>query len=293
MKDLIIDSLSKTYPDGTKALSDINLNIKPGMFGLLGPNGAGKSTLMRIVASLQNPDKGSINFGDINVLKEKQRLRQVLGFLPQEFDFYPQIKAFDMLMHFAALNGIRKKSDRKRIVLKLIKLVNLTDSKYKKIGGFSGGMKQRLGIAQALISDPEILIVDEPTAGLDPKERHHFHNILSAIGENRIVILSTHIVDDVKDLCTDMAIINKGRLVLKESPLDSIKKIAGRIWGKVIEKAELREYEEKYNIISNRLYMGKIMVHVYNEENPGNGFEVKDPDLEDVYFNSINKAVNL
>jgi ABC-2 type transport system ATP-binding protein len=287
MKQLVIKDLSKTYPNGVQALKDINLTIDSGMFGLLGPNGAGKSTLMRTLATLQNADKGTAFLGDLDVLKEKEKVRKVLGFLPQEFDFYPKVTAIDMLSHFAVLKGISKHSERKEIVNAMLDRVNLTEHKKKKLGGFSGGMKQRLGIAQALLGEPELLIVDEPTAGLDPKERHHFHNLLSEIGENMIVILSTHIVDDVSDLCSDMAIINKGELLLTKNPLDAIEELNGNIRSKLIESSEIEEYKAKYNVISSRLYMGKRQIHIFSETDPGADFKQIQPNLEDVYFSVI------
>ena len=287
MKQLVIKDLSKTYPNGVQALKDINLTIDSGMFGLLGPNGAGKSTLMRTLATLQNADKGTAFLGDLDVLKEKEKVRKVLGFLPQEFDFYPKVTAIDMLSHFAVLKGISKHSERKEIVNAMLDRVNLTEHKKKKLGGFSGGMKQRLGIAQALLGEPELLIVDEPTAGLDPKERHHFHNLLSEIGENMIVILSTHIVDDVSDLCSDMAIINKGELLITKNPLDAIEELNGNIRSKLIESSEIEEYKAKYNVISSRLYMGKRQIHIFSETDPGADFKQIQPNLEDVYFSVI------
>ncbi len=255
MKQLVIKNLSKTYPNGVQALKDVNLTIDSGMFGLLGPNGAGKSTLMRTLATLQNADEGTAFLGELDVLREKDEVRKILGFLPQEFDFYPKVTAIDMLSHFAVLKGISKHSERKEVVNAILERVNLFDKRNKKIGGFSGGMKQRLGIAQALLGEPELLIVDEPTAGLDPKERYHFHNLLSEIGENMIVILSTHIVDDVSDLCSDMAIINKGELLLTKNPLDAIEDLSGNIRSKLIESSQIEDYKANYNVISYRLYI--------------------------------------
>ncbi|MCD4817125.1 MAG: ABC transporter ATP-binding protein [Candidatus Cloacimonetes bacterium] len=287
MKQLIIKNLSKTYPNGVQALKEINLTISSGMFGLLGPNGAGKSTLMRTLATLQNADEGTVFMGDLDILNEKEKVREILGFLPQEFDFYPKVIAYDMLSHFAVLKGISKSTERKKIVNAMLERVHLLEHKKKKLGGFSGGMKQRLGIAQALLGDPELLIVDEPTAGLDPKERHHFHNLLSEIGENRIVILSTHIVDDVSDLCSDMAIINKGELIFTKNPLEAIEDLNGNIWSKLIENHQLEEYKSKYNVISSRLYIGKRQIHIFSESDPSNGFRQIQPNLEDVYFSAI------
>ncbi|MCD4797345.1 MAG: ABC transporter ATP-binding protein [Candidatus Cloacimonetes bacterium] len=287
MNQLVIKNLSKTYPNGVQALKNIDLTIGSGMFGLLGPNGAGKSTLMRTLATLQNADEGTAFLGDLNILKEKEKVREILGFLPQEFDFYPKVTAGDMLSHFAVLKGISKHSERKEIVNAMLDRVNLSEYKKKKLGSFSGGMKQRLGIAQALLGDPELLIVDEPTAGLDPKERHHFHNLLSEIGENMIVILSTHIVDDVSDLCSDMAIIDKGELLLTKNPLEAIEELNGNIRSKVIESNQLDEYKTKYNVISSRLYMGKRQIHIFSETDPGDNFKEIQPNLEDVYFSVI------
>jgi ABC-2 type transport system ATP-binding protein len=287
MKQLIIKNLSKTYPNGVQALKNVNLTINSGMFGLLGPNGAGKSTLMRTLATLQNADEGTAFLGELDVLKEKEEVRKILGFLPQEFDFYPKVTAYDMLSHFAVLKGISKHNERKEVVNAMLERVNLFDKKKKKVGGFSGGMKQRLGIAQALLGEPELLIVDEPTAGLDPKERHHFHNLLSEIGENMIVILSTHIVDDVSDLCSDMAIINKGELLITKNPLDAIAELNGKIYSKIIENNELDKYKSEFEVISSRLYIGKRQIHILSENDPGSEFKQVQPNLEDVYFSVI------
>lgn len=285
--ELKISNLSKTYPNGVQALNKVNLGIKQGMFGLLGPNGAGKSTLMRIIGTLQDSDSGSITFADIDVLKDKQKVRQNLGFLPQEFDLYPKETAFKMLDHFALLKGIVNRKERATTVKLLLKKTNLWDIRNNKLGGFSGGMKQRFGIAQALLGNPKILIVDEPTAGLDPEERNRFHNLLSELGENIIVILSTHIVEDVSDLCTDMAIIDHGRVLLKGNPISEIEKFKGKVWRTLIEKNQLDEYKEKYNVISNQLFAGKRHIHVYSKENPGAEFEAIKPCLEDIYFYTI------
>ncbi len=289
---MIIKDLSKTYPNGVQALKNINLTINSGMFGLLGPNGAGKSTLMRTIATLQEADSGSIFLDDIDVLNQKEEVRKILGFLPQEFDFYSRISAIDMLSHFAVLKGISNKKEKKNIVEYLLKKVNLWEKRKSMIGGFSGGMKQRLGIAQALIGDPDLVIVDEPTAGLDPKERHHFHNLLSEIGENKIVILSTHIVDDVSDLCTDMALINFGEVILTANPLETLKEFDGKIWKKLIEKQDLDSYKKDYELLMHRLYAGKYQIHIFSEENPKNDFESVEPNLEDIYFRHIPYEVN-
>jgi len=287
MNQLIIKNLSKTYPNGVHALKNVNLTINSGMFGLLGPNGAGKSTLMRTIATLQNADSGSIFLNDLDVLNNKEDVRKILGFLPQEFGFYPKVTAYDMLNHFAILKGIANNSERKDLVNAMLNRVNLTNHKQKKVGGFSGGMKQRLGIAQALLGNPELLIVDEPTAGLDPKERRHFHNLLSEIGENRIVILSTHIVEDVSDLCTDMAIINKGEIVLTKNPVEAINSLNGKIWRTIIDNSQLEEYSNKYNVISSRLFLGRRLLHIENETKPEESFEQIHPNLEDVYFSTL------
>lgn len=284
--ELKINNLSKTYPNGVQALKNVDLTIPKGMFGLLGPNGAGKSTLMRTIATLQEADNGTVELDGINVLKQKDEVRKKLGYLPQEFGVYPKISAETMLNHFAELKGITNKGERKDIVKALLEQTNLYHVRKKNLSGYSGGMKQRFGIAQALLGNPNLIIVDEPTAGLDPAERNRFHNLLSEIGENIIVILSTHIVDDVSDLCKNMAIINQGEVLLSGQPLEIIKNVEGKIWEKVIEKDELKTYQENYNIISSRLYLGKIIVHAHSDVNP-NSFEAVSPTLEDVYFSSI------
>lgn len=286
MKKLTVTGLSKTYSNGTPALVDVDLEISQGMFGLLGPNGAGKSTLMRTIATLQASDTGVIKFDNMDIQRKKKELKKKLGFLPQDFDFYPNLSAWDTLNYFAILKGITKTSERKNLVTEWLVKVNLYDQRKKRVGGFSGGMKQRLGIAQALIANPELVIVDEPTAGLDPKERNHFHNILAEIGEDKIVILSTHIVDDVSDLCTDMAIINFGQVILQGSPLAEIEKLRGKIWWKIIKKDELDWYQDEFEVISSHLFLGDIRIVVYSDYQL-TGFEVKEPDLEDVYFKTI------
>ena len=287
--ELKITSLSKTYPNGVQALKNVDLTIPTGMFGLLGPNGAGKSTLMRTIATLQEADSGEIILDGMDVLNQKNDVRKQLGYLPQEFGVYPKISAEMMLDHFANLKGIINKKERKDLVKSLLEQTNLYHVRKKNLSGYSGGMKQRFGIAQALIGNPKLIIVDEPTAGLDPAERNRFHNLLSEIGENIIVILSTHIVDDVSDLCKNMAIINEGQLLLQGEPNEVIKNVEGKIWEKVIEKNELKEHQEKYNIISSRLYTGKIIIHALSEENP-DSFKLVTPSLEDVYFSSIKKV---
>lgn len=283
--DLIISNLSKTYPNGVKALQDVSLTISKGMYGLLGPNGAGKSTLMRTIATLQEADSGTITLGNMNVLEDKLSLRKVLGYLPQEFGVYPKISATDMLNHIALLKGIQ--SGRKEVVEDLLKRVNLWDVRKKALGGFSGGMKQRFGIAQALLGDPKLIIVDEPTAGLDPGERNRFYNLLSEIGEQVIVILSTHIVEDVKELCNQMAIIDKGRVLFAGKPDDALSAIKGRIWKKLVEKQEVMAYQEQYPVISTRMVAGKPLVHVFSNGQPEDGFISIEGDLEDVFFTHI------
>ena len=284
---LEIRDLDKTYPNGVHAIKNLTLTIPPGMFGLLGPNGAGKSSLMRTIATLQEPDSGSIRLGDIDVLEEKDRVRRQLGYLPQEFGVYPRVTAEELLTHFASLKGIASRKERNETVAELLRLTNLYQHRKKAIGGFSGGMKQRFGIAQAMLGNPKLVIVDEPTAGLDPEERVRFHNLLSEIGENIIVILSTHIVPDVSDLCANMAIINQGQLMLTGKPLEVIAGFEGKIWQKFVAKSELESYQQKYQVISTRLVVGKTLIHIYSDENPHDGFEPVEPDLEDVYFSTI------
>lgn len=284
---LSITNLSKTYPNGTQALKNVTLNIPVGMFGLLGPNGAGKSSLMRTIATLQDADTGSIMLDNIDVLKDKEAVRRVLGYLPQEFGVYPKVSAEELLTHIATLKGIANAKERKDMVAALLQQTNLYDVRKKYVGGYSGGMKQRFGIAQALLGDPRLIIVDEPTAGLDPAERNRFHNLLSEIGENRVVILSTHIVSDVSDLCRSMAIINKGQVVLTGDPLTVMHSLRGRVWKKMIEKAELKELQAREHVISSRLFAGKTVVHVLADAAPDGGYEAVNPDLEDVYFSNI------
>ncbi|MFM9838948.1 MAG: ABC transporter ATP-binding protein [Cyclobacteriaceae bacterium] len=284
---LVIQNLNKTYSNGVQALKDVNLTINQGMFGLLGPNGAGKSSLMRTIATLQEADSGSIQLGDINVLTQKEEVRKTLGYLPQEFGVYPKINAVTLLDHLAVLKGIVNKRERKTIVEALLHKTNLWAARDKNLGGYSGGMKQRFGIAQALLANPKLIIVDEPTAGLDPAERNRFLNLLSELGENTIVILSTHIVEDVKELCTDMAIINKGQVLYKGSPLDAIAEVTGNVWKKRIAKSELEEYRKNFNIISERLIAGRPEITVFNIDQPDPSFEPSVADLEDVYFAQI------
>jgi ABC-2 type transport system ATP-binding protein len=285
--ELRIDNLSKTYSNGIKALQNISLDIPTGMFGLLGPNGAGKSTLMRTIATLQEADSGSIVLGDIDVLQQKNELRQVLGYLPQEFGLFPKISAEVLLNHFAVLKGISHKNERKQLVKALLYKTNLYEVRQQNLKGFSGGMKQRFGIAQALLNNPKLLIVDEPTAGLDPVERNRFYNVLSELGEHTVVILSTHIVDDVKELCTNMAIINQGQVCLKGNPLQILEDLKDKVYKKTIEKSELNLYKENYQVISERLFLGKPTIHIISETNPGDGFTAINAELEDVYFSEI------
>ncbi len=284
---LTIRNLSKTYPNGTQALRNVSLDVPPGMYGLLGPNGAGKSTLMRILATLQEPDTGSITLGAINVLARKDEVRRTLGYLPQEFGVYPKVSAESLLDHFAILEGITARGERKAVVEGLLRQTNLWDVRKQKLGGYSGGMRQRFGVAVALLGNPKLVIVDEPTAGLDPAERVRFLNLLSEIGENSVVILSTHIVEDVTELCTRMAIINKGEILLEAEPLRAVEEIRGRIWRKVIAKSELGDVEHAHAVISTKLLAGRTVVHVYGERSPGDGFEPAEPDLEDVYFSAM------
>lgn len=281
---LKINNISKTYPNGVQALKNITLDIPSGMYGLLGPNGAGKSTLMRILATLQEPDEGEIHLGSIDVVKEKDEVRKTLGYLPQEFGVYPKVNAENLLDHFAILKGITTRAARKEVVEALLRKTNLWDVRKQKLGGYSGGMRQRFGVAVALLGQPKLMIVDEPTAGLDPAERVRFLNLLSELGENSVVLLSTHIVEDVSELCTRMAIINKGEILHEAEPLVAMHTLKGRIWRRVVSKDSLKQIEREYNIISTKLLGGKTVVHVYSESNPYEGFAVVEPDLEDVYF---------
>lgn len=286
---LVINNLSKTYNNGVKALNNINLTISKGMFGLLGPNGAGKSTLMRTIAALQNADSGSIFLGDIDVINQKNELRKVLGYLPQDFGFYPKISALALLDHFAVLKGISNKAERKQIVDALLQQTNLYEVRKRNVSDYSGGMRQRFGIAQALLGSPKLIIVDEPTAGLDPQERNRFHNILSEIGEQVIVILSTHIVDDVKTLCNQMVVMNRGTILLEGTPKQTVEAIQGKIWTTNINKEDLTVYKQKFNVISQYINQGKMTLHVFANEQPSAEFMATDADLEDVYFSNIIK----
>ena len=288
--DLIIEGLSKTYGNGVKALDNVSLNIPKGMFGLLGPNGAGKSTLMRILATLQEADAGTVRLGDIDVLKQKEEVRQTLGYLPQEFGVYPKVSAYEMLDHIALLKGVTVKRERKALVEALLHRVNLWDQRKLRLSGFSGGMKQRFGIAQSLIGEPKLIIVDEPTAGLDPGERNRFYNLLTEIGENVVVILSTHIVQDVKELCSNMAIINKGKLLYAGPPDESLRSIQGKVWEKSIAKSELEGYAASGKMISNRLVACQPVIHILSDERPGEGFVTAEPSLEDVFFGAISRS---
>lgn len=285
--ELSIKNLSKTYPNGTQALRNVSLTIPTGMFGLLGPNGAGKSSLMRTIATLQDADSGTITLGDINVLEDKNAVRRVLGYLPQEFGIYPRISAVEMLDHLATLKGITNSGQRKSVVEALLQRVNLWEHRKKAVASYSGGMRQRFGIAQALLGDPKLIIVDEPTAGLDPGERNRFYNLLSEIGENVIVILSTHIVQDVKELCSNMAIINGGAVLFAGAPDDALSSIEGKVWEKSIQKSEMAHYQENYTLISNKLVAGKPIIHVLSD-NPLEGFSSAEATLEDVFFAKIN-----
>jgi ABC-2 type transport system ATP-binding protein len=285
-----ISGLSKTYPNGVKALKNVSLTIGNHMFGLLGPNGAGKSTLMRTVATLQEPDSGSVHVDGLDVLKQKNEVRKVLGYLPQEFGVYPKISAVDLLHHLAVLKGVTSAGERKEMVDALLQQTNLWDVRKKALGTYSGGMKQRFGIAQALLANPRLIIVDEPTAGLDPAERNRFLNLLSSIGREVTVILSTHIVDDVRELCPRMAIIAAGELLLEGAPDDALAAIKGKIWSKVVETDdELRSLESQMQVISTHLVGGKHEIRVYADSSPGAGFQLVDSDLEDVYFLNLAK----
>ena len=285
--ELRIEGLSKTYANGVQALQDVTLTIPTGMFGLLGPNGAGKSTLMRTIATLQEADSGSIRLGDLDVLREKDAVRRILGYLPQEFGVYPRISAEAMLDHFAVLKGIIKGRERKEVVAALLRRTNLYEARKQSLGTYSGGMRQRFGIAQALLGNPQLIIVDEPTAGLDPGERVRFHNLLAEIGENVVVILSTHIVEDVSDLCSRMAIISGGRVLMTGEPLQSIRDIDGRVWRRSIDKHDLDDYQKRYAVISTKLIAGRTVIHVFSETQPDPSFEPVTTSLEDVYFSTL------
>ncbi len=286
---LILENLSKTYPNGTKALDGVNLTINKGMFGLLGPNGAGKSTLMRTISTLQDPDTGSAKIGDINILEAPMDLRKILGYLPQSFGVYPKMSAKKLLHYFAALKGIASKKERETMVDYVLDITNLTKVKNREVARYSGGMRQRFGIAQLLLNKPKLIIVDEPTAGLDPAERHRFLNVLRALGKDHIVLFSTHIVDDVKDLCTDMAIMNNGRILLNESPQGAVGKLEGKIWEKTIDPDELKNYEGTHQVISSNFRQNnQLNIRVLSAAQPGDAFQATNVELEDVYFSLLN-----
>ena len=287
---LNLQDVSHVYPNGTRALDHATLSIPRGMYGLLGPNGAGKSTLMRTIATLQTPTEGSISFGDIDVIAEPEKLRRTLGYLPQDFGVYPRVSAAEMLDHMAVLKGITATADRSTTVETLLQQTNLWNVRKKSLSGFSGGMRQRFGIAQALIGNPQLIIVDEPTAGLDPEERNRFLNLLAEIGESVVVILSTHIVEDVADLCPRMAVLADGRVHLEGAPMELIDATRGRIWMKVVDRAELDSHREKYEVLSTRLFAGRTIVHILADQDPGNGFAVVDAGLQDVYFSTLAHA---
>ena len=290
MHKLSIQNLTKTYPNGVKALNNITIEIENGMFGLLGPNGAGKSSLMRTLATLQEADSGKATLDGIDIFKQPEELRKNLGYLPQEFGVYPRITAEQLLDHLAILKGITKSNERKELVHYLLDKVNLYDKRNKSVKGFSGGMKQRVGIAQALIGNPKLIIVDEPTAGLDPGERNRFYNLLAEVGKEVIVILSTHIVDDVRELCTNMAIMNAGEIVYHGSPQKAIDELNGKVYQRIVARDELEDFANHYAIISNKMIGGQPLIHVYSETNPENGFELVQPNLEDVFFSRINTS---
>jgi ABC-2 type transport system ATP-binding protein len=287
MDTLTIAGLSKTYRNGVQALSNVSLHIPVGMFGLLGPNGAGKSTLMRTVATLQEPDKGTIMLGETDVLRNKHVVRKNLGYLPQDFGVYPRVSAEVLLNHLAVLKGITNRRERTEVVKSLLYKTNLYEKRKKHLGSYSGGMKQRFGIAQALLSNPKLLIVDEPTAGLDPAERNRFHHLLNELSAATIVILSTHIVEDVKELCTSMAIINNGKVLLTGNPLQAIEDVKGKVFSRMIPKTQLGTYKERYTIIAERLFQGNTVIHIFSDDDPGDGFKPVEADLSDVYFSKI------
>ena len=286
---LSIKNVSKTYSNNVEALKDVTLEVGNGMFGLLGPNGAGKSTLMRTIAGLQELDSGSITVGDIDVSKHKHELRKVLGYLPQEFGLYPKVNALELFDHLATMKGITDSKERGKLTKSLLSQTNLWKYRNRKLGTFSGGMKQRFGIAQALIGEPKLIIVDEPTAGLDPTERNRFHNLLSAIGENVIVILSTHIVEDVSDLCSKMAIIKDGKVKLVGEPLTLVKDLKAQVWTGLVTKKDFKNVKNDHQVISSKLSMGKVQIRVLSDQEPIDGFEQVDPEIEDLYFATINE----
>jgi ABC-2 type transport system ATP-binding protein len=287
---LHLNGVEHVYPNGTRALDGVTISIGKGMFGLLGPNGAGKSSLMRAIATLQIPTAGSIRFGDIDVLAEPERLRAVLGYLPQEFGVYPRVSAYELLDYMASLKGIVSAADRCATVETLLVQTNLWNVRTKAVAGFSGGMRQRFGIAQALIGNPELIIVDEPTAGLDPEERNRFHNLLVEIGEHVVILLSTHIVDDIADLCPRMAVLAAGRIQLEGVPGDLIARSRGHVWSKTIERAGLDEVKAKYEVVSTRLFAGRTIVHVLSDQDPADGFSSVEGGLEDVYLTTVARS---
>jgi ABC-2 type transport system ATP-binding protein len=281
---LVIRDLSKTYPNGTQALRGVSLDVPPGMFGLLGRNGAGKSTLMRILATLQTPDAGSARLGDIDVIRDRDRVRETLGYLPQSFGFHPRTSAERLLDHFAVLKGIAEPGARRDVVEALLRRTNLWEKRREKLGTFSGGMRQRFGVAVALLGNPKLIIVDEPTAGLDPEERVRFLNLLSEIGEDSVVILSTHIVEDVEELCSRLAIIDRGEILLAAEPARAIDELRGRIWRRSVSRDELPALEQRLPVISTKLLAGRTIAHVYADDSPGAEYEPVEPDMKDVYF---------
>lgn len=289
--ELIIKNLNKKYGNGVHALNDVSLTINKGMFGLLGPNGAGKSSLMRTLATLQDVDSGSVTLGNIDVLNDKESVRKVLGYLPQEFGVYPRTSAVELLDHLALLKGFDNKSDRKAIVEQLLVKVNLWEHRKNAVASYSGGMRQRFGIAQCLIGDPKLVIVDEPTAGLDPGERNRFYNILSEIGENIIVILSTHIVQDVRELCTQMAVMNHGKVLFSGNTDEALLEVKNKVWERKVSKSELGAFQTDYKVISNKLVGGTPLIHIFSETEPGNGFVKAEENLEDVFFAKLNELV--
>lgn len=287
---LTVKNLVHVYGNGTRALDDVSLSVPNGMFGLLGPNGAGKSTLMRSIATLQTPTSGSIDFDGIDVIKDPEKLRRTLGYLPQDFGVYPRVSAYDMLDHMAVLKGIASGKDRKETVETLLQQTNLWSVRKKALAGFSGGMRQRFGIAQALIGNPKLIIVDEPTAGLDPEERNRFLNLLAEIADNVVIILSTHIVEDVADLCPRMAVLAGGKIQLEGAPAHLMEQLNGRVWKKTIDKEALEENRAKHEVISTRLFAGKTVIHVLSDRRPGEGFEPVSGGLEDVYFSTLSAS---
>jgi ABC-type multidrug transport system ATPase subunit len=290
---LSINNLTKTYSNKVKALDNISLEIGKGMFGLLGPNGAGKSTLMRTIATLQSPDSGEINFNNIDVLKDQLSLRKILGYLPQSFGVYPKMSAEELLNYFALLKGISNKKEREPLIEKLLEITNLTDVRKKNVSGYSGGMKQRFGIAQLLLNNPQLIIVDEPTAGLDPAERQRFLNVLREVGTNSTVIFSTHIVDDVKELCNDMAILNGGRILRHVKPLDSTNELKNKIWTKSVLRDELENAENEFNVLSSNYNIdNSLTIRVFSEKKPGSDFKKSEPQLDDVYFIALKEDQN-